>query len=492
MLAGGVSANLHAQTGNGALKVTSFPSGAKVSIDDVDTGKMTPASFSLTVGDHNVVVSIPSSGWNPDVRRVTIVSGNNDLSVTLLPTAIAGQQGPQGPQGPPGPQGPVGPMPVGAALTTTSNTFRSSQIINGNLILGGSGGIQFPDGTVQTTAMINSGGEGGLLISSTSPIAPAGYTPFSHTTGGNVWLPMAPMPTARLGLTAAAVSGKIYAIGGNDNSSAALSTTEVYDPSSNTWNTVAPMSTARTGLAAVTVNGKIYAIGGRPDYNASTVSFNAVEVYDPATNTWSSAAPMPTARGALAAAAVNGRIYAIGGFAYSNNLFQPLDTVEVYDPSSDTWSTAAPMPTRKYDLAAVGMNGKLYVIGGSALSSTSPTGVAVLRTVEVYDPSTNTWSTASHPMPTPRAQLAAVALNGNAYAIGGFDSSPVNAVEVYHASVDSWTGGTGLAGNRFGLAAAEVNGMIYALGGTIGLSIGMDRVEQYQPQTFTIYTFIKN
>src|SRR6185312_14565841 len=89
-----------AQTGNGSLKVTSFPSGANVSVDGADTGKVTPMSLSLAVGDHAVVVSIPDSGWNPDTRTVTIVSGNNDLSVTLLPTLTVGPQGPKGDTGP--------------------------------------------------------------------------------------------------------------------------------------------------------------------------------------------------------------------------------------------------------------------------------------------------------------------------------------------------------------------------------------------------------
>lgn len=57
-----------------------------------------------------MVVSIPNSGWNPDTRTVTIVSGNNDLSVTLLPAVTAGAQGPPGPAGPQGPTGPVGPQ----------------------------------------------------------------------------------------------------------------------------------------------------------------------------------------------------------------------------------------------------------------------------------------------------------------------------------------------------------------------------------------------
>jgi hypothetical protein len=96
---------------NGALKVTSFPTGAAVTIDGVATGKVTPMSVSLTIGDHLVAVSIPNSGWQTDIRTVSIASGNNDLSVTLLPILTTGPQGPKGDtgaQGPPGPKGDPG------------------------------------------------------------------------------------------------------------------------------------------------------------------------------------------------------------------------------------------------------------------------------------------------------------------------------------------------------------------------------------------------
>jgi PEGA domain len=69
----------------GTLKVTSFPSGAQVIVDGVNTGKVTPMNISVADGDHIVTVQIPGSGWNPDTRTVTIGPGNNDLSVTLLP-----------------------------------------------------------------------------------------------------------------------------------------------------------------------------------------------------------------------------------------------------------------------------------------------------------------------------------------------------------------------------------------------------------------------
>lgn len=128
-------ASLYAQTGNGSLKVTSFPSGANVSIDGTDTGKVTPMSTSVAVGDHTVVVSISNSGWNPDMRTVTIVSGNNDLSVTLLPVVTAGPQGPQGPAGSQGQQGPAGQQgPPGIGLPLIPNFL--SNPANGVTITG--------------------------------------------------------------------------------------------------------------------------------------------------------------------------------------------------------------------------------------------------------------------------------------------------------------------------------------------------------------------
>jgi hypothetical protein len=90
------------------LKVSSFPSGAQVSIDGVNTGRVTPMNVSLSEGDHSVNVAIPGSGWNPDTRVVTIVAGNNDLSVTLLPTPTPGPPGPKGDKGDQGIQGPQG------------------------------------------------------------------------------------------------------------------------------------------------------------------------------------------------------------------------------------------------------------------------------------------------------------------------------------------------------------------------------------------------
>src|SRR5260370_25194202 len=89
---------------SGALKVTSFPSGANVSVDGKDTGKVTPMSISLSVGKHTVVVFIPRSGWKADTENCQIVRGdNNYLNVTFVPLTTAGPAGPNGAPGPPRP-----------------------------------------------------------------------------------------------------------------------------------------------------------------------------------------------------------------------------------------------------------------------------------------------------------------------------------------------------------------------------------------------------
>lgn len=122
----------------GTLKVTSFPTGAEVIVDGVNTGKLTPMNISVADGDHTVTVQIPGSGWNPDTRTVTIVSGNNDLSVTLLPAPIPGPPGPQGDKGEQGLQGIQGIQGIPGSTTRADgpcfdNTNRHVDCGNGTV-----------------------------------------------------------------------------------------------------------------------------------------------------------------------------------------------------------------------------------------------------------------------------------------------------------------------------------------------------------------------
>ncbi len=79
------------------------------------------------------------------------------------------------------------------------------------------------------------------------------------------------------------------------------------------------------------------------DNPAQMLTLNLAEAYDPATNTWSTRAPMPTARTLLAAATgPDGLTYVFGGLPAGPGV---LNTVEAYDPVTNTWRTVPSMPT---------------------------------------------------------------------------------------------------------------------------------------------------
>jgi N-acetylneuraminic acid mutarotase len=361
----------------------------------------------------------------------------------------------------------------------TANTFAATQTVNGLVAITGSGnGVQFPDGTLQTTAATGGGGvPSGFMILGSTSTAPPGYTLSGTMVSGNVASSLAPMPTARSELGVATVAGKIYAIGGYNPifQGGYLNVNEVYDPSTNSWSTKAPMATRRAYFAAAAAeNGKIYAIGGT--IGVSILKF--VEVYDPVSNTWSTVPALPGAREGLAAAVYLNDIYAIGGFSSQATY---LSDLLVFTGSS--WGRLKPMPSGRAYLAAATVNGKIYAIGGYD-------GHSVLDTVEVYDTQHNTW-TAAAPMPTARRDLAAVVLNNKIYAIGGSDGqSSLNLVEVYDPSTNTWSTAPSPLAARTQFGAVALNGFIYLMGGAAGPNI-LGTVEQYSPPQ-TLYTFTKN
>ena len=274
------------------------------------------------------------------------------------------------------------------------------------------------------------------------------------------WSAKANMPTARYLMAAGAIDGKIYVVGGSTSYSSRTNKLEVYDPATDTWTTKTNMPTERHNLAAGAIDGKLYVVGGW-SYSFKT----ALEVYDPATDTWSTKANMPTKREGLAAAAIDGKLYVVGGWNGSDFAggLRWRSTLEVYDPATNTWSTKANIPTPRTNPAAVAIDGKLYVVGGRNVDGYA-TGLDVL---EVYDPVTDTWSTKAN-MPTGRHGLAAVPIFGLLYAVGGQNSQGLSKkLEVYDPVTDDWSTLDDMSTARKWLAAAAIDGKIYAAGGEL-------------------------
>jgi N-acetylneuraminic acid mutarotase len=205
------------------------------------------------------------------------------------------------------------------------------------------------------------------------------------------------------------------------------------------WTTKAPMPTARRDVGLAVVKGKIYAIGG---WNGSYVAAN--EEYDPAINTWTTKAPMPTPRYGFAIFAFENKIHVVGGYV---NGVQPTSSHEVYDPETNSWEAKEPFKNalayrEGYDTNVV--DGKVYIMGGQS-APFRPWPSTDANTV--YDPATDTLTSGS-PMPIGVASYASAVVGNKIFVIGGrnynYDPSTFNLTQVYDTGTDTWSYGTSM------------------------------------------------
>jgi N-acetylneuraminic acid mutarotase len=221
-----------------------------------------------------------------------------------------------------------------------------------------------------------------------------------YDTNAKSWSKGPDLPTPRGALTATAYENKIYAIGGAKNPTYStpelrptvpvenMATTEVLDIATGTWSTAAPMLTARNHHGASLIDGKIYVVGGRIGSTfiiglSNNVSTN--EVYDIAKNTWAAVLGMPTPRSGVGTAVLNGRMHVLGGEAYLNDLVGTYRTHEAFDPNTNTWQRLPPMPTPRHGLAVAEIGGKMYAVSGSNVAGGGGPHEGV-NVNEVYDP----------------------------------------------------------------------------------------------------------
>ncbi|HEV2237104.1 MAG TPA: kelch repeat-containing protein, partial [Ktedonobacterales bacterium] len=294
-------------------------------------------------------------------------------------------------------------------------------------------------------------------------------------------------PRAFFGATTS--GGRTYVMGGSfvTTDSPIFDLNQAYNPGDGTWQTLAPMPTPRSQLAVVAASdGRIYAIGGFAGAKPTLGQRDTVEAYDPRTNTWVERTPLPHPLADLAAVAgPDGRIYAMGG---TSGPALALNTVYAYDPQANTWQSVAPMLTQRSNFAAAVSSGRIYAIGGVQCAC-PPDSAAV----EAYTPATNSWQAVA-PLALPRTRdAAATGSDGRIYVLGGFSPSAGSlskSVEVYDPGRNAWSAATGLPTPRWGLAAAIApDGRVIAFGGAAEGASGAFQetsvVESYNPSSNT-------
>jgi N-acetylneuraminic acid mutarotase len=286
---------------------------------------------------------------------------------------------------------------------------------------------------------------------------------------GGLWTLATAMPEPRQEAGVTALGNMVYIVGGYGADQVPSTLVQAYDPAANKWKQAAPIPEGLHHHGVAAVDGKIYVVGGFTGTFAKRNPVNSVWQYDPGADRWEKRAPLPTARGALAVAALDGRIYAMGGERFNAakpGTYEPVADVAVYDPKSDKWEVVPPLKYRRDHLVAGAIGGRVYAAGGRDRPNYT------LQHIEEYNPATRAW-TERAPMPTGRSGGAAAVVNNRLYVFGG-EGNPdntalgtFNQTEFYDAAADAWTRLAPMPLGRHAIGAAVVANRIYLPGGSI-------------------------
>jgi len=328
------------------------------------------------------------------------------------------------------------------------------------------------------------------------------------------WTQASRMRVARSGQTATKLlDGRVLVVGGWEQPECCTGTrtAEIYDPISNSWATIPSAPELQSAETATPLSSGRVLITGTFGADESTAVPGAA-LYDPTTNSWTAAAAphSPSHHGQTATLLPTGNVLLLGGWK-SETVFESGRGVEArysvsgsaeeFEPATNTWRSAAPMGQVRADQTATLLpNGTILVTGGLAEISQGGIGHSrALASAEIYDPTTNTWRTVAS-MYLPRGQQTATLLpDGDVLVAGGYacgsrfclgyggsgNCCGASSAELYEPATDSWTltapvttgtehgavllpngavlvtGGQLSPGNEYELGSAEIYGPLH-------------------------------
>jgi len=286
-------------------------------------------------------------------------------------------------------------------------------------------------------------------------------------------------PTIRRTYSTATVlpSGKVLVPGGvNFSPSTSNANADVYDPTANTWGTGGTMAFARELYSSVLLPSpysKVLVAGGRVTTSTSTTITSVAELYDPTTNTWSTIPSMATARAQGAVAVLPSKKVLVIGGAIDGGAGVGITNVELFDPAANSWSSVASLSTARNEPTAIVLpSGKVFVAGGPYPG---------LSTTEIYDPSTNTWSAGPNMKTLRRHPVLEMLPTGKVLVTAG-SSSPL--AEVYDPATSTLSGAGTMSYDRGNGQWASISGgrVILSGGQTFSTFDTLVEAEVFQQQ----------
>lgn len=222
------------------------------------------------------------------------------------------------------------------------------------------------------------------------------------------------------------------------------------------WRKLAPLGIGarqETGVAAL--DGRIYVLGGFTD---SFAIVPRVEAYDPATNEWSEVAPLPSPMHHVNTAVVGERLYVLG--ALITGAFTAIGDSYAYDPATNSWTqlTSMPFGTERGAGGTAAIGTKIYVAGGFRQN-------ASVADFSAYDTAKDSWEVLPS-LSEPRDHLIAAAAGEKFYAVGGRRNGSLRGnVDQFDPASGKWTARAPMLTARAGTAGALVGTRILVAGG---------------------------
>lgn len=260
------------------------------------------------------------------------------------------------------------------------------------------------------------------------------------------------MASARRDFGVALLDTSIYVAGGSCEQGGVLDSVEYFNLTLGSWRSAPSLSSRRAGLALAVLEGKLFATGGRGGGKVLDV----VEILDPRTSQWEAAPSLPKARMSHGVVAWQGRLYSVGGdiggggpkLGGAVGGTDPMDLLDIFDAVTMQWEQGSHMHFRRCDLGVAALDGRIYAIGGYGGRLQ---GGSYLSTMEVYDIDTNKWE-AGPSMEHARAGLGVAVHEARIYVFGGpFAGVGMTTVEVLDTSTGEWGIGPATHSRRFGV-----------------------------------------
>lgn len=260
-------------------------------------------------------------------------------------------------------------------------------------------------------------------------------------------------------IAAVAAGNKIFFAGGEvGDGTWPVDSVDIYDVTTDSWS-VTHLSTAGHSIATTTVGNKVFFAGGDGGFSGTNRE-RTVDIYDLNTNTWSKAMLSEDRRGGLAVVAANNKVYFAGGQTFTSNLgWHASKNIDVYDNSTNSWSTSS-LIEGKYDFAGIAVNNKIFWSGGLTGTSFSPSCLVEIREINTGNSSTQSLSSAG--------VGPSVVAKGNKILFFPYRSTgrDTNKFDIYDMATNTWSIGV-LPMKVEGVSIISVNNIIYLAGGKV-------------------------